>query len=341
PSELLRILNEDWKFKSRKTKRYAGKSLSRSGIYRIFTNPFYYGWIEYGNPKQFYRGSHDPMVTEEEYDRVQKLLGSEGRPRPKEHRFAFTGLMKCGNCGAMITAEEKIKRQQNGNVHYYVYYHCTKRKDEGCIEKMIKLEDLNAQIDLALKGLTISDKFKGWAIKYLHEVRQTEAQSNQSILEGKQKSLARITDQLQNILLKYTSPENANEEIMTAQELQTLKSSLLKQKVALESDLKAQGQTIEEWVEMTERTFNFARYAKAWFENGTMETKRAVFSALGSHLSLKGQKVSIIMHPFYKVIFENLDAVEKELLQVRTSESVVSKREILEILAKCPALRGQ
>ncbi len=339
--QLLKVINEDWKFKTRPTKQFPeGMPMSKSHIYAIFTNSFYYGWFEYGNPRELCHGNHEPMVTEEEFDRVQKILGRDGKPRPKTHRFAFTGLMRCGNCGGMITAEEKIKRQQNGNTHYYVYYHCTHRKDEKCVEKMVKLEDLNAQIDLIVKNLTISEKFKGWAIKYLHEIRQNEAVSNQDIFEGKQKQLARITDQLQSLLLKYTSPENANEEIMTSQELQLLKGGLLKQKSALESDVKAQGKTIEDWLTLSERTFNFACYARAHFNNGTMETKRTIFAALGSHLVIKDQKLNVELHPFYKVIFDNLDAVEKELLKVRTSESVVSKREILEILAKCPALRG-
>lgn len=93
-------------------------------------------------------------------------------------------------------------------------------------------------------------------------------------------------------------------------------------------------------MELSERTFNFARYARVWFAKGNMETKRAIFASLGSHLVIKDQKLNVGLHPFFKVIFENLDAVEKELIKVRTSESVVSKREILEILSKCPVLRG-
>ncbi len=340
PPQIMRIANEEWHFKTRPTKRHKGlKPLGRSNLYKIFTNPFYYGWFSYGRPAQLYKGTHEPMITEEEFDRVQKILGKDGKPRPQTHRFAFTGLMRCGNCGAMITAEEKMKRQQNGNIHHYIYYHCTKRKDENCTEKMVELKNLDAQIDVLVKHLAISDKFKGWAIKYLHEIRQNEAVSNQEIFESKQKQLARITDQLQSLLLKYTSPENANEEIMTAQELQTLKGGLLKQKSALENDVATQGKAIEEWVTLSERTFNFARYAKIWFDNGTMDTKRAVLAALGSNLLIKDQKLNVELYPFYQVIFDNVEKVEKELLKVRTSENITNKRQIAAILAKCPTLR--
>ena len=337
PPQILKIANKEWKFKTRTTKRFVGKSLSRSGIYRLFTNPFYYGWYKYAG--ELYKGKHEAMITEDEFDRVQKLLGREGRPRAKEHRFAFTGLMKCGNCGAMITAEEKIKRQKNGNVHHYIYYHCTKRKDENCPEKMIELKCLNAQINALVKNLTISDKFKGWAIKYLHEIRQNEAQSNETVLDNKQKTLLQVIKQLDNLLLKYTSPENEGGQFITDQEYQTLKNRFAKEKAALEDDLKTHGKVIEEWVELSERTFNFARYAQMWFAKGDMETRRAIFAALGSHLIVKDQKLNVELHPYFKVIFENLAQAEKELVAVRTSENVVNKRQIASILAKCPTLR--
>ncbi len=240
----------------------------------------------------------------------------------------------------MITAENKIKRQKNGNVHYYVYYHCSRGKDKNCPEKTIELKDLNARIDMLVKNLTISDKFKGWAIKYLHEIRQNEAQSNETVLDNKQKTLLQTTKQLDNLLLKFTSPENEGGQFITDQEYQALKNRLIKEKAALEGELKTHGKTIEEWVELSERTFNFARYAQMWFAKGDMQRRRTIFAALGSHLIVKDQKLNVELHPYFKIIFENLEAVEKELIKVRTSESVVNRRQIAEILANLPTLRG-
>ena len=337
PPQILKIANNEWKFKTRTTKRFIGKPLSRSGIYRLFTNPFYYGWFEYN--EELHKGSHEPMITEKEYDRVQKLLGRDGRPRAKEHRFAFTGLMKCGNCGASITAEEKLKHQKNGNVHHYTYYHCTRKKDENCVEKAIELKDLNGQIDMLISKLTISDKFKSWAIKYLHEIRQNEARSIETVLDNKQKTLFQITKKLDNLLLKYTSPENEGGQFISDQEYQALKTRLIKEKSALEEELNKHGKAIEQWVEFSERTFNFARYAQAWFAKGDMDTKRAIFAALGSHLIIKDQKLNVELHPYFRIIFDNLKSAEKELIKVRTSENVAIKRQIATILAKCPTLR--
>ena len=107
PPQILEIANQQWGFRTRKTKRLGGKELSRSGIYRIFTNPFYAGIISYGGKE--YDGKHKAMITLSEFDRVQYLLGRKGKARPKTHAFAFTGLIRCGECGCVYTAETKRK----------------------------------------------------------------------------------------------------------------------------------------------------------------------------------------------------------------------------------------
>jgi len=73
---------------------------------------------------EVYQGMHEPMITPEQFDKTQVLLGRKGKPRPKKHEFAFTGLIRCKKCGGFITAEERYNRYG----YQYIYYHCTRRK---------------------------------------------------------------------------------------------------------------------------------------------------------------------------------------------------------------------
>ena len=50
----------------------------------------------------------------------------------------YRDLSFCGECGAMVAAEEKVKRQKNENIHHYVYYHCTKRRNPHCSQKVVE-----------------------------------------------------------------------------------------------------------------------------------------------------------------------------------------------------------
>ena len=44
---------------------------------------------------------------------------------------------------------------------------------------------------------------------------------------------------------------------------------------------------VGEWLDLTEKTFNFATYAKVWFEKGDYETKTEILGSLGQNFSLK------------------------------------------------------
>ena len=80
-------------------------------------------------------------------------------------------MITCGLCGSGVTAQEKYKKQKNGNVHRYIYYGCTRAKDLNCkcgylredalIESLINLID---KIDLNELGL--KNKFHDEVMRY-------------------------------------------------------------------------------------------------------------------------------------------------------------------------------
>jgi site-specific DNA recombinase len=98
--EVWKIVTDEWGFRMPN-----GKRMGRSTIYYMFSNPVYYGMFQFplksGN---WYKGTHEAIITEEEFDKVQVLLGRVGKPRPKTHVFDFVGMMRCGECAAAITA---------------------------------------------------------------------------------------------------------------------------------------------------------------------------------------------------------------------------------------------
>ena len=86
-------------------------------------------------------------------------------PKSQQKEFAFTKIMKCGNCGSGITADENFKNHKNGNVHRYVYYTCTKTKNIHCDAGYMNENDLIKQLktiieDIDIKALPMKDKIK-------------------------------------------------------------------------------------------------------------------------------------------------------------------------------------
>lgn len=136
---------------------YGNKNLTLSNIYLLLQNPFYYGVFEY--PKgsgNWYTGKHEPLITKELFDLVRVQM-----ERPvivaETKEFAFTRLITCGLCGSGISADEKFKKQKNGNIHRYVYYGCTKSRDPYCKCGYINEVDLLQQFEKLIDTIGIDE----------------------------------------------------------------------------------------------------------------------------------------------------------------------------------------
>ena len=141
------------------------QGLSLGNIFIILRNPFYYGEFEF--PKgsgNWYKGKHDPIISKELFDLVQQSI-KEHVIKSESKEFAFTKLMTCGLCGSGITADEKFKRQKNGNVHKYIYYGCTKTRARdwkcGYIKEVDVIKGFIEEVDqIEINEKIITSKIK-------------------------------------------------------------------------------------------------------------------------------------------------------------------------------------
>lgn len=320
PSKILEMANNDWGFKTRKCKRQGGKELSRSGIYRILTNPFYVGILNYNGRE--YEGKHEPMVTFDEYDRVQILLGRKGRPRPKTHEFAFTGMIRCGECGCLYTAGHKHKLIKSTNqIKDYTYYFCTrKKKTINCSQrKAIREEELEKQIDELLKKYTILPQFKDWALEVLNQNNDKEINDRSSIYETQHKTLVTTQNELDN-LTKMRYRDLIDDETFMKE-----KNLLVKKITQLKDNLRQTEERAEKWLELTENTFNFACYARANFMDGDLQTKKGILAALGWNPTIKDGKLSINAYNWLVPIAERYPALEKEYQRLEPTKTLANK----------------
>lgn len=318
--QVLRLLNNEWGYRTPKHKRIGGKPMTRSQIYKTLTDPFYYGEFEYpvGSGK-WHQGKHKPMITKDEYDRVQMLLGRKGRPRPRTRHFEYTGLLECGECHAMITAEEKfqiicpncklkfasqnksacpkcktsIEEMVKPTLLHYIYYHCTRRKNPDCTQKSIRVEDLDRELDKTLSRIQISKRFKDWAIKYLNELNDKESKENIATLKSLQSVKADYETRLNNLLQMKISPQNADGSLMSDEEYKKQKNLLTAGKKGVEEKLSGTDYKAEHWRETAEKTFDFACHARYWFAHGDTQAKREILAGLGSNLELFDKTVRV------------------------------------------------
>jgi site-specific DNA recombinase len=280
PRAVLALARRRWGLDSRN-----GRPLSQSSFYKALANPFYCGHFEYprGSGK-IYDGAHEALVSVAEFQELQRILG-RGGPRIRTHSFTYRGLLRCASCPSFVTAEEKIKRQKNGNTHRYVYYHCTKKRAPHCGEGSIEERALEVQIRDVLKRLTIPPAIHEWALEslegYVKEGRATDEKargSRQRAIDGCERRLARLVDM------------RADGEIgvdLFREKMLSLEAELRKLR---ELDAAKDEQP---WISTVRESLSLARDAVKVFDEGDPARRRAMLAALGSNLLVRGRKLEI------------------------------------------------
>lgn len=324
PPKILEIANNEWGFRTRKTKRMGDCPLSRSGIYKIFTSLFYAGVIE--NNKIQYEGSHEKMVTLEEYDRVQILLGRKGKPRSKHHDFAFTGSIRCGTCGCLYTAETKKKIiKGTGEIREHTYYHCTRRtKKIKCDQKKnIKVDDLELAIENEIEKYTILPEFLKWALEGLNKKNDTEIEDRTKIYEMQHKTLTQTQNELDE-LTKMRYRQLIDDDTFI-KEKNTLQGKITQ----IKENLRETESRAERWLELTEKTFSFATYARKAFITAKgkkgLELKKEILMALGKTPIIKGGALLIEANEWFVPIKNDYPALEAEYLRLELNKKPLNE----------------
>jgi len=320
PSKILDITNNQWGFRTRKTRKQGNSPLSLSGLYRIFSSQFYCGVIEYGG--KLYPGKHKPMITYEEYDRIQMLLGRSGRPRPKKHEHAFTGIIHCNECGCLYTAETKVKLiKKTGKHKSFSYYRCTRKKvNVKCTRsRPITKDDLELQIERELEKYTILPEFCEWAMEALEKSKDKENTQREKVCESQQKTLTDTQKQLDNLIkMRYR-------ELIDDEEFIKEKNELQKQISILEGKIKRPDIRAETCLKLTKQFFQFAAYARNAFLNGDLQTKREILTALGSNPIIDNKILLIRAVEWLAKIKNEYEPLKEEYVRLELGNSHINK----------------
>ena len=268
--------------------RKSGKIWHKDRVKYLLTNPFYYGHFRYA--KEVHEGKHNPIIAKKLFDKVQEVLKQRGRPRHKTKNDPqpFCGLLHCA-CGMMITGEYKVKRQKNGNVHHYVYYHCSRKsKTIQCKEPCIRQEKLDKQISSLLQKVSLPQDWAEELSIMLEKDKRESAQSCSAFVQEAQEKIKTISLKLQRLLDGYL------EQDIECETYRAEKAKLLSEKKSLEEQIIKLEQKQNDWVEPMENWINYAQtLVKIASDSNLFEKKAAAKEVFGSNLFLSGREAAV------------------------------------------------
>jgi len=208
-----------------------GKGISPlhlSSIEKILKNPFYYGMLYYRG--ELIQGTHKPMISKKLFNKIQKALFDNGKPRKKKikQNLIFKNFAICGKCGYKITGETHTKK--SGLV--FNYYRCTKKnKLQKCDEPFLRDKDLEQQVLEKTQKVSLPDE---WRDKFLGKIKEWEKEQNQSSGLFAQK----LKEKLNEIKIKIDRLTDAYlDQAIELSEFTAKKNELTEQKKTIEEKL--------------------------------------------------------------------------------------------------------
>jgi len=250
-----------------------GKPLSATQYQYILKNPLYYGVFRYNG--EVYEGTHEPIITKKLFEKCQEVMKGRSKPKKAKNSFALRGLMRCGECGRMITAEI-----QKG----HTYYRCTKRLTK-CGQKYIREEKLAIQVCSIFQKVSLCDD---WTAKILRELEKDKNEAVQSSRPPRQKIAQRITDidsKVSKLIDLYLEGN------LSLEEYQKKKEDLLNKK----KDLQEQSQFFDgrdnNWFERAKDFVTDLNKASYVLREGNLEIQREYLEKIGSNFILQERRL--------------------------------------------------
>lgn len=137
-----------------------GKEFAQSTVKRILISESYKGYLTYGKrsegskvylPKEKWtirKGDFEPIISEEQWNRVQKIIAERKFVRPqKKHgvRFALSCLMRC-ECGGTLNGYTMVKKPSGKMYCYYKCHNSTSKGITVCSGNTLRKEEIERLI---------------------------------------------------------------------------------------------------------------------------------------------------------------------------------------------------
>ena len=253
---------------------YKGNVLSCSCVQRMLKNPFYYGVFKFNS--EIYQGTHEPIISKKLFDSVQQVMNNRGKKkRKRKHEFAFSGLMRCGSCGCLITAEI-----QKG--HHY--YRCTKKK-QTCNEKYLREEVLVEQMKNWIQKVSLPDDWENNMLAEIDKEKELAKLESLSVVQNLQKEKAEVEQKMDKLLDLFIEGKG-----ITPEEYQAKKSKLLNEKLEIEQKIRDFEQQGNNWLEPMRELIFESSQAKILLSQGDKTQIRQFLKNVASNFILKDKE---------------------------------------------------
>ena len=262
-----------------KVKEVFNIDFGKSKVDAILKDPFYCGTMIW-NEKE-YPHYYDTIITQELFDKVQEVKAGHHKKHFKYAGlpFLYRGLIKCSDCGCIITPEKKTKKA--GQVYHY--YHCTQYKGKHGAE-WLREEELTRQFSDAFRELQMPEEVLEDITEGLKQTHKDKSKFHKDLLERYQTDYKKFENRIE---VMY---EDKLDGSITESHYEKKRDEYRAKQKELNKKVNKLQFADEEYYLASEYLLKLASKASELFESSEPQEKRLLLKMTLQNLELNGKK---------------------------------------------------
>lgn len=286
---------------------HTGGVLSKSAAHKLLLNTYYMGVISFNG--ETYQGSHQPIISKQLYDNVQRKLHGKRPIKQRKHDIVLRNVLTCGHCQKAITWQI-----QKG----HLYGTCQRDLPECKQNKMLREEIVHEMLVDNLESLiSPSQEVFRWVLDRIVD----EHKANDDASEQLKQSIKQRIKRLENMIDTLYDDKLAGE--ITKERYEAKKVGIQKQLNDLRDQLTLADVTTETKHEDAVEIIELTQHAKAQYMNEEMsnDAKRAILTKLFDSVVYANNSVSVKL----SFLAESIVKRSEETRQIMKTQKVLNQ----------------
>lgn len=271
------------------------KTISRAQVQNILKNTFYIGCFK--QKGKVYKHNYPLFIDKELFQIVQDVM--EGRKRAPsklyygDKQYLFSGLVRCGCCGSLMTCETKVKDDK----HSYNYLKCNKLRSK-CSQKPLNEAKILAQLEKEFSlPMNISDEMLKCLKAEIRKKLKEENQNTATLKKGITEKLNQLKDK-ENRLFDFYLEGKCDEQTYNQKRFE-----IDEERTQLQSDMEKYLEIDENTDEMLVNIAKIAANVGSFLKSPIISKKRDILRLILSDCKTDGKNLCFsITKPFDKLL---------------------------------------
>ena len=179
-----------------------GKPVSMQTMWRMLRDRYYCGYVTYKGVE--YKGRHEPLITEELFDRAQQVLDTHSGTgvRLRSHPHYLKGTLWCNRCKKRFL----VQRTKGKSGGIYFYFFCIGRQERICDHPYIPVEVMEQAVINHYTRLGLPDEFRTLIRSVIDQAATNNHKLSDDMREGFTKQLTKL-DTKENYFLDLAAED--------------------------------------------------------------------------------------------------------------------------------------